>query len=728
MAADHDPTTDLNEFSQAIAGDILTLDDLADPEWDTYALVAEVSDSSVGMTAYRYTESGPPVPTRSPENSYRFIQLRQQTRGRDGTAWDVVIVKIHRDTASLVMNFVSGEAADLWRVTPTNINRFPEAARPLREDFQLDDLDPYHDLDALDRPEVYGGPQPAGSELPGVPIPVHCNEDVNLVIGDRTNTGQSAAAWPEVSKHRYAAWVGRPVEGAAGLLVRAYDSDQAAGIIRYEAIGLVRITEVIRRADGGYQARVESVPLPGADDVDGVISRDDLKDLLRRAADRDPVFVTGWQRPRMSAPLEVADLPWSSVGDDLLRRLPMPLSARIEAMTRPERERFQTLIDRLREVADGTPPQPETAQRLDRAPTDLPPYAVPVLPANVWLTPGNISTISASAFICEKAFAAGWLAFTADLTVGRAAMLTRPLRRSDSLNADGYYTLTADQIRPAIVGAVVAGEAGRSLVELGPVPSAAEYVREPLELREEFSAYVDLLGRAHTRDIRVTGTASGSAYRLWQAKRFTSLRALMSWQIGQLEFGAQAVLDLQAIAWPDRLRALTHVLRAVADGRPLEGARAEAAGMAAAAVLEKPADDATGLTRAIVDDILALPELRDSEWDTYAVVAEVADDRCAMTAYRYTASGRPLPIDGPDNDDLFWELRDSTRSADGQTWDVVIVKVQRNNPRPSTTFLSGEAADRWRVDPVNIEHLAESLRPSPTTSSHDVRSTIVGVL
>ena len=58
----------------------------------------------------------------------------------------------------------------------------------------------------------------------------------------------------------------------------------------------------------------------------------------------------------------------------------------------------------------------------------------------------------------------------------------------------------------------------------------------------------------------------------------------MSWQIGQLGFGAQAVLDLQAIAWPDRLQALTLVLRGVADGRPLETVTAEAAGIAAAAL------------------------------------------------------------------------------------------------------------------------------------------------
>ena len=333
---------------------------------------------------------------------------------------------------------------------------------------------------------------------------------------------------------------------------------------------------------------VQSIPLPSADDLDELISREDLAELLRRAADRDPAVVSGWRRPVMRAPLEVADLAFGDVAEDLLRRLPMPLSRRIELMIRPEHVRFQSLLNQLREIADGTPPESETAQRLDRPLIDLPPHGIPVLPNDIWLTPGNVSTITASAFISDKALAEGWLAFTADLTVGRAAMATRPLRRSDTVNARGFYDLTTDQIRPAIVRAVLPGEAGRSLVELAPAPSAAEAagrgLPEPAEEREQLSTYLELLHRAHARDSRVVGTATGSAYRLWQASRFTSLRALMSWQIGQLGFGAQAVLDLQAIAWPDRLQALTLVLRGVADGRPLETVTAEAAGIAAAAL------------------------------------------------------------------------------------------------------------------------------------------------
>ena len=123
------------EISQAIAGDILSLPELCDPEWDTYSMVAEVSDDVVAITAYRYTDSGPPVSTAEPEDDDLYWDLRDRTRGTNGEAWDVVLVKIHRDTANLVMTFLSGAAADRWRVTPENMAHLPESLRPRPEDF-----------------------------------------------------------------------------------------------------------------------------------------------------------------------------------------------------------------------------------------------------------------------------------------------------------------------------------------------------------------------------------------------------------------------------------------------------------------------------------------------------------------------------------------------------------------------------------------------------------------
>lgn len=123
------------EISQALAGEILTMPDLSDPEWDTYALLADVSDEAVRLTAYRYTEAGPPRATRFPKVFDLFRELRERTQGDEGAMWDIAILKIHRDTAQLVMNFVRGDAAELWRINPGNIDNLPELMRPRPEDF-----------------------------------------------------------------------------------------------------------------------------------------------------------------------------------------------------------------------------------------------------------------------------------------------------------------------------------------------------------------------------------------------------------------------------------------------------------------------------------------------------------------------------------------------------------------------------------------------------------------
>ncbi|MET0324552.1 MAG: hypothetical protein ABW122_01620 [Ilumatobacteraceae bacterium] len=132
----NDPDAAMTELPPAIAEEILTMPELVDdPDWDTFSMIAEVTDSYVAVTAYRYTGSGPPVSTSEPETDDLFEELRERTRGTNGEAWDVAIVKIHRDTANLVMNFVSGAAADLWRIRPENADHLAESLRPRREDF-----------------------------------------------------------------------------------------------------------------------------------------------------------------------------------------------------------------------------------------------------------------------------------------------------------------------------------------------------------------------------------------------------------------------------------------------------------------------------------------------------------------------------------------------------------------------------------------------------------------
>ncbi|MET0661903.1 MAG: hypothetical protein ABWZ42_02110, partial [Ilumatobacteraceae bacterium] len=100
-----------------------------------YTLLADVDDASVGLTAFRYTEQGPPKSTQYPDVFDLFRELRNRTQGIDGAMWDIAIMKIHRDSARLVMNFVRGDAAEMWRITPENVDSLPELMRPRREDF-----------------------------------------------------------------------------------------------------------------------------------------------------------------------------------------------------------------------------------------------------------------------------------------------------------------------------------------------------------------------------------------------------------------------------------------------------------------------------------------------------------------------------------------------------------------------------------------------------------------
>lgn len=136
MADDH--VAQMAEISQAIAADILRVLELDGSEWDTYSLLAEVTDDMVKTVAFSYSDSGPPVPSEGPDNDDLLWDLRDATQGQAGRRWDVCLVKFHRDTAQLVVEFVTGEAADSWRITPETIDRLGEAMRPTAQDFDAD--------------------------------------------------------------------------------------------------------------------------------------------------------------------------------------------------------------------------------------------------------------------------------------------------------------------------------------------------------------------------------------------------------------------------------------------------------------------------------------------------------------------------------------------------------------------------------------------------------------
>lgn len=125
------------EAMNAVVAEILNHDDLVDdPDWDSYALVAEVGDDAEIMSAFRYTESGPPVPSKTLLDSRPLRILRDANRGVDGQQWRVCIVKIHRDTAQVTWDFLAGDDATPWEVTTDNYQNLAHGLRPQPGDFQ----------------------------------------------------------------------------------------------------------------------------------------------------------------------------------------------------------------------------------------------------------------------------------------------------------------------------------------------------------------------------------------------------------------------------------------------------------------------------------------------------------------------------------------------------------------------------------------------------------------
>jgi hypothetical protein len=125
--------------------------------------------------------------------------------------------------------------------------------------------------------------------------------------------------------------------------------------------------------------------------------------------------------------------------------------------------------------------------------------------------------------------------------------------------------------------------------------------------------------------------------------------------------------------------------------------------------------DQAEILNSIVEALLHEPALVDDpEWDTFAAVASVMPEYIDLSAYRYSgeSAGRPTPVDNTDLQ-LFRDLQHATEGPGGETWEICIVKVERDSARGSVNFVYPDEADLWRVDPANPRRLAENLRPQP---------------
>jgi hypothetical protein len=128
-----DPAEILSTITHEVLEERAVVDD---PKWDTLTVLATVTPEMVGMTAYRYTHAGPglPTPLRGTDLQ-RFRDLRAATAAPDGTRWEMCIIKIDRDSARVAVNFVYGDQADQFRITPDSVREVTERLRPQPTDF-----------------------------------------------------------------------------------------------------------------------------------------------------------------------------------------------------------------------------------------------------------------------------------------------------------------------------------------------------------------------------------------------------------------------------------------------------------------------------------------------------------------------------------------------------------------------------------------------------------------
>ncbi len=107
-----------------------------DPEWDSVAVLSSVTPEVADVSAFRYsgTQSGKATPIRTTPLRL-FRDLQEATQGPDDQSWTVCIIKIERDSARGSVNFVYGEDAEIWKITPANLRHVVENMRPQPADF-----------------------------------------------------------------------------------------------------------------------------------------------------------------------------------------------------------------------------------------------------------------------------------------------------------------------------------------------------------------------------------------------------------------------------------------------------------------------------------------------------------------------------------------------------------------------------------------------------------------
>jgi hypothetical protein len=116
----------------------------------------------------------------------------------------------------------------------------------------------------------------------------------------------------------------------------------------------------------------------------------------------------------------------------------------------------------------------------------------------------------------------------------------------------------------------------------------------------------------------------------------------------------------------------------------------------------------------IIDGVLDEPALEDSNWTSLVVVANITPESGELSAFRYTpVSVRMMQITELSMIDDFGELQEATTAPDGVTWQVCVLKVDRDTARAVVDYVYPADADAYDVTPENFAEIGERLRPKP---------------
>lgn len=116
----------------------------------------------------------------------------------------------------------------------------------------------------------------------------------------------------------------------------------------------------------------------------------------------------------------------------------------------------------------------------------------------------------------------------------------------------------------------------------------------------------------------------------------------------------------------------------------------------------------------IVDEVLQVEGLKNSNWDYFSVVVEIEPGMTSAYSYAYTDSRKPIPVQ-LSIEHLFDEIEQLRQSAmtDGQSFDGFIIQHSNQQHKTLVRYLYGDEVAQWHISPDNLTVVQEALRPNP---------------